>query len=122
MSLPAELSSVWRPGKLLLGAAALRLGLVLAGVGSWLMWAPSVSTPANSMLGIREGLALQSLDVSPYAGSICRAPPVALWLHRMTAQHQQLYMLPNLASDLASGLLLRSSASQLLLGTTNGPG
>jgi hypothetical protein len=98
--------------RLLAGAGSLRLALsLLPRVTDALQWRVEVSTPSNSLLSIREGLhLLQELQLSPYAGSACRHPPLLLWLHQRTAHLLDMHMLPNLALDLVAGLALRAVA------------
>lgn len=96
--------------RLLLGGAAVRATLVLLGAGEWLQWRTEVSTPANSLLSVREGLRLIELGVSPYSGSQCRTPPLLLALGQWTAGHPHLYALPNVIMDLATALMLRDVA------------
>ncbi|PNH11203.1 Phosphatidylinositol glycan anchor biosynthesis class U protein [Tetrabaena socialis] len=64
-----------------LAGAAVRMALALSGLGEQLAWRVEVSTAANSAIELREGLALQRLGASPYTGSSCRTPPLALWLY-----------------------------------------
>ena len=62
-------------------ALAARAALALAGAGAPLLWRPEVSTPFNGLLGVREGLRMLQLGLSPYAGGGCHAPPLVLALH-----------------------------------------
>lgn len=100
--------------KLVSAAIALRVALMVLGIGHYLAYRVEVSTPANSLLSIREGVALLRLRISPYAGSACHVPPLLLWLLAPTAMHTQLYALPNILCDVVGGLLLRAVAKQLL--------
>ncbi len=51
------------------GGAALRLLLVAGGAGEALMQRIEIGTPVTSLLRLREGLFLQTLGISPYAGA-----------------------------------------------------
>ncbi len=51
------------------GGAALRLLLVAGGAGEALMQRIEIGTPVTSLLRLREGLFLQTLGLSPYAGT-----------------------------------------------------
>ena len=92
--------------KLLAAAACLRVLLAALGLGQFLLWRIEVSTPASSLLTIREGLFLRSTGLSPYVGSSCHVPPLLLALHSLTVMHELWFVLPNLLFDLLSGLLL----------------
>ncbi len=106
-----------------LAGVAARLALAFTGVGrDVLAWRVEVATAANSPLELREGLALYRLGVSPYAGSSCRTPPLALWLYG--AAHgpasgvpspaaELMHALPNIALDLLTAMLLSRVAKQL---------
>jgi phosphatidylinositol glycan class U len=101
-------------------AAAVRLLLALLGIGRYLIWKVEVSTPANTLLQVREGLRLKSLGVPPYSGSACHAPPLVLALLAATAQSPTLYVLPNILFDLLAGLLVARIAAALLRGKPEG--
>jgi phosphatidylinositol glycan class U len=101
-------------------AAAVRLLLALLGIGRYLIWRVEVSTPANTLLQVREGLRLRSLGVAPYSGSACHAPPLVLALLSATAPSPTLYVLPNIAFDLLAGLLVARIAATLLRGKPMG--
>ncbi|GFR41973.1 hypothetical protein Agub_g2773 [Astrephomene gubernaculifera] len=98
---------------IIFGAAA-RLLVAWSGLGRWLAWRIEVSTAPNSNLELREGLALYRLGVSPYSGSSCRIPPLALWLYGPLADHDILYVLTNTILDILAAVLLYRLASQLL--------
>jgi len=87
--------------------------LVVLGAGHYLAFRVEVSTPANSLLSIREGVTLLQLGISPYSGSACHVPPLLLWLLAPTASHTHLYALPNILSDVLGALLLRRTAQLL---------
>lgn len=99
-----------RPLLVILFSVILRLALVWLDASSFLQWRVEVSTPANSLLTIREGLVLFANNISPYSGSSSHIPPLILWLFAPLAQHRYLYVVPNILLDLASGLILRSLA------------
>ena len=69
------------------GAFAVAALAMLARVAlAWYGWAETLAgrveltSPADSVLRLREGQALAALDQSPYAGSMLHAPPLALLL------------------------------------------
>ena len=69
------------------GAYAVAALAVLARVAlAWYGWAETLAgrveltSPADSVLRLREGQALAALDQSPYAGSMLHAPPLVLLL------------------------------------------
>jgi phosphatidylinositol glycan class U len=69
------------------GAFAVATLAMLARVAlAWYGWAETLAgrveltSPADSVLRLREGQALAALDQSPYAGSMLHAPPLALLL------------------------------------------
>lgn len=97
-------------------AMAARASLALLRAGEPLLWRPEVTTPLNSLLGVREGLRLLQLGLSPYAGAACHAPPLVLALHAATAAHPVLYLLPNAAADALAALALWRTAAVLLRG------
>ncbi len=99
---------------------AVRLVLAWLGIGRELAWRPEICTAANSNLELREGLALARLGVSPYSGSSCRVPPLALWLQSPLADHNVLYVLPNILADVLAALLLYSLV-QKLIARSSGP-
>lgn len=100
--------------RVLLAAVALRVALVVVGLGRFLMLRVEASTPANSLLTVREGLALLRMGIPPYAGSACHVPPLLLWLLGPTAPHAHLYALPGIVCDVLAALLLRRVAAQLM--------
>ncbi|KAF5836961.1 GPI transamidase subunit PIG-U-domain-containing protein, partial [Dunaliella salina] len=100
--------------RLLAAALALRVALVVAGLGQYLVYRVETSTPANSLLTIREGVALLGLGIAPYSGSACHVPPLLLWLLAPTAPHMYLYALPNIVCDIMGALLLRQTARQVM--------
>ncbi|GLI59469.1 hypothetical protein VaNZ11_001352 [Volvox africanus] len=91
-----------------------RVLLAWSSIGASLAWRIEVSTASNSNLELREGLALLRLGVSPYSGTSCRTPPLALWLYGALADHDLLYILPNTILDLLAASLLYRLASYLL--------
>jgi phosphatidylinositol glycan class U len=93
-----------------------RASLALLGAGEPLLWRPEVTTPLNSLLGVREGLRMLQLGLSPYAGASCHAPPLVLALHAATAAHPLLYALPNTVADALAALALWRLASLLCKG------
>jgi hypothetical protein len=97
-------------------ALAARGALALLGAGGPLLWRPEVSTPLNSLLGVREGLRLLRLGLSPYAGAMVHAPPLVLTLHAATAVGPALYVLPNVAADATAALAIWRLASLLCRG------
>ncbi|KAG2440117.1 hypothetical protein HXX76_004231 [Chlamydomonas incerta] len=107
-----------------LAGVAARLLLAFSGVGrDVLAWRVEVATAANSPLELREGLALYRLGVSPYAGTSCRTPPLALWLYgaahgpasglQDAARSELMHALPAIALDLLTAALLSRVAKQL---------
>lgn len=94
-------------------AVAARLLLVLLGAGEALLWQPEVTTPANTALKAREGLALLQLGVSPYAGDSCHVPPLWLAVTAPVALHPVLCVVPNIVSDIAAAAALYAAASAL---------
>lgn len=101
------------PGYYASAALAARASLALLGAGAPLLWRPEVTTPLNSLLGIREGLRLLQLGLSPYAGAACHAPPLVLAVHAATAAHPVLYVVPNLVADALGALALWRLAARL---------
>jgi hypothetical protein len=97
-------------------ALAARASLALLGVGERLLWQPEVSTPLNSLLGVREGVRMMRLGLSPYAGSACHAPPLLLALHAAVASHPVLHVLPNVVADAAAAAALAALAAHLCRG------
>ncbi|GBF91289.1 phosphatidylinositol glycan anchor biosynthesis class U [Raphidocelis subcapitata] len=97
-------------------ALAARGALALLGAGGPLLWRPEVSTPLNSLLGVREGLRLLRLGLSPYAGAAVHAPPLVLALHAATAAAPLLYALPTIAADAAAALAIWRLAGLLCRG------
>ncbi|KAI8476908.1 MAG: GPI transamidase subunit PIG-U-domain-containing protein, partial [Monoraphidium minutum] len=97
-------------------ALAARASLALLRAGGPLLWRPEVTTPLNSLLGVREGLRLLQLGLSPYGGAACHAPPLVLALHSATAQHPLLAALPNAAADALAALALWRLAARLCRG------
>lgn len=106
-----------------LAGVAARLLLAFSGLGrDVLAWRVEVATAANSPLELREGFALYRLGVSPYSGSSCRTPPLALWLYGAAhgpasgvqdAGAELMHALPNIALDLLTATLLSRVAKQL---------
>lgn len=94
-------------------AAGVRVLLVLWGAGEALVWQPEVTTPANTALGTREGLALLQLGVSPYAGNSCHAPPLWLAVTAPVALHPVLCVLPNIIADAVAAAALYAAAHAL---------
>jgi hypothetical protein len=97
-------------------ATAIRLLLVLLGVGEALLWQPLVTTPANTALKTREGLALLTLKVSPYDGDSCSVPPLWLAVAAPVALHPVLCVMPNIIADLVAAAALYAAASALYTG------
>jgi hypothetical protein len=83
-------------------AIAFRVVLALLGSLDTLIWRPEVTTPANSLLQIREGVQLLQLSVSPYSGSGCHIPPLvlSLWAPWVTGVW---YIVPVIVCDLLGG-------------------
>ena len=75
-NVPSRTRLAWGIGT----AIAIRIVLALLGVLNTLIWRPEVTTPANSLLQIREGVQLLQLSVPPYSGSGCHIPPLVLSL------------------------------------------
>lgn len=94
-------------------AISVRVLLVLLGVGEALIWQPEVTTPANTALKTREGLALLQLGVSPYSGDSCHVPPLWLAVTAPVALHPALCVLPNIIADVAAAAALYAAASAL---------
>ncbi len=94
--------------------AAVRLVLAELGATDALAWRLDVSTPANSLLRIREGAALAEFGVSPYEGSSCFVPPLVLEAYgpfaRLTSAAA---VLPNVLFDVLAALLLHRLAAHL---------
>jgi hypothetical protein len=99
-------------------AIAIRLLLVLLGVGEALLWQPLVTTPANTALKTREGLALLRLKVSPYDGDSCSIPPLWLAVAAPVALHPVLCIIPNIIADVVAAAALYAAASALYTGRT----
>lgn len=97
-------------------ALAARVSLAALGIGQPLLWRPEVSTPLNSLLGVREGLRMLQLGLSPYQGASCHTPPLVLALHAATAAHPILYVTPNLLADALAALALWRLATCLCRG------
>jgi hypothetical protein len=97
-------------------SAAARLLLALLHVGNYLQWKVEVSTPANTLLQVREGLTLKSLGVAPYSGSSCHAPPLVLALEAVVAHDNSFYVIPNIIFDVLAGLLVTRITATLLRG------
>jgi hypothetical protein len=97
-------------------ALAARAALAALGAGGALLWRPEVSTPLNSLLGVREGLRMLRLGLSPYAGAACHAPPLVLALHAATAARPALYVLPNILADAVAAGALAALAVRLCRG------
>lgn len=85
----------------------------MLGAGSFLFWRPEVTTPANSLLQIREGVRLLQLNVSPYQGSNCRAAPLVLAILAPWAAVPVLYGLPNILCDYLAALVVERLAVSL---------
>lgn len=102
-------SSAWYQA----AAIAVRLVLLMLGAGSFLLWRPEVTTPANSLLHVREGVRLLQLNVSPYQGSNCRAPPLVLAILAPWAAVPVWYGLPNVFCDYLAALLVERLAVSL---------
>jgi hypothetical protein len=94
-------------------ALAVRVLLVLWGAGEALVWQPEVTTPANTALGTREGLALLQLGVSPYAGDACHVPPLWLAVTAPVALRPVLCVLPNIIADAVAAAALYAAARAL---------
>jgi len=100
--------------RLIVASVALRVALLLLGLGPDLLYRVEVSTPANSLLSIREGVALLRMHISPYSGSACHVPPLLLWMLSPTALEVHLYALPNILADVLGAVMLRYIAQQLM--------
>lgn len=84
----------------LLIGSLVRYVLFLCGAGAYLATRVEISTSANGLLPIKEGIALLRLGASPYRGSTCHAPPLVLyWMDRM---------LPSATSGLIADMLAAS--------------
>jgi hypothetical protein len=94
-------------------AVLARVSLALGGVLDRLLWRPEVTTPANSLLQIREGYYLLQQGVSPYTGTSCHVPPLVLALLGPLAQCKVLYIVPNIVADLLGAAAVRSAAAAL---------
>lgn len=94
-------------------AVAVRLLLVVLGAGEALIWQPKVTTPANTALKTREGLALLQLGVSPFAGDSCHVAPLWLAVSAPVALHPVLCVVPNIISDLTAAAAVYAAASAL---------
>lgn len=94
-------------------AVGVRVLLVLWGAGEALVRQPEVTTPANTALGTREGLALLQLGVSPYAGDSCHVPPLWLAVSAPVALHPVLCVLPNIIADAVAAAALYAAARAL---------
>jgi len=87
-------------------ALAARLLLLGLQAGTGLVWRPEVSTPANSVLHVREGIRLLQLGVLPYGGATCHAAPLVLALLAPLSQNSVLLALPNVLADLIAAAAL----------------
>ncbi|KAL6752228.1 GPI transamidase subunit PIG-U-domain-containing protein [Haematococcus lacustris] len=96
-------------------AIGLRVLLLHVGVGDQLGWRVETATPANSLLGVREGLTHAQHGISPYRGQACHTPPLVLWLHKAWALHPTLYAVPNIAWDVLAALMLLDTGRRLEL-------
>lgn len=106
---PMESGSARAAAGLIAAAAALRCAAVACGIGqTYLSRRIEVSTPANGLLPLREGVALLSMGASPFQGATSHAPPLLLWSLAGIAQHPLLHAAPHVAADLLAGCLLRS--------------
>ncbi|KAJ9518163.1 hypothetical protein QJQ45_010074 [Haematococcus lacustris] len=106
----------WRSAVHLFACAiGLRVLLLHVGVGDQLGWRVEVATPANSLLGVREGLTHAQHGISPYRGQACHTPPLVLWLHKAWALHPTLYAIPNIAWDVLAALMLLDTGRRLEL-------
>jgi hypothetical protein len=94
-------------------AIAVRVLLVLLGAGEALIWQPEVTTPANTALKSREGLALLQLGVSPYGGDSCHVPPLWLAVTAPVALHPVLCVVPNIIADVVAAAAVYAAASAL---------
>ena len=81
----------------------LRICLLYFGFDRFLATRIEVSTPANGALPIKEGIALINLGVSPYSGSACRIPPLALHVFSTLGPDGSVLQI---VADVASGLIL----------------
>eukprot|EP00037_Helgoeca_nana_P016894 m.159380 g.159380 ORF g.159380 m.159380 type:complete len:457 (+) comp23738_c0_seq1:93-1463(+) len=79
-------------------------------VREWLGGVPIFDTPFTSRVGSAECLALVDLGVSPYAGSVCRDPPLLIALHSGLRHAPGLRGLLWIALDCLSGALLAGIA------------
>ena len=114
MLLPQVYSATMRALRIILAGLALRALLVILRWGQWFMWRVEVSTPANSLLSIREAIDLSQSGIPPYSGSSSHIPPLPLWLLSPFALHEQLYAVPNTIADVLGALMLHHVARRVL--------
>jgi hypothetical protein len=113
VTLPCTMSGSTRALYLASLAVLARVSLALSGVLDRLLWRPEVTTPANSLLQIREGYYLLQQGVSPYTGTSCHVPPLVLALLGPLSQCKLLYVVPNILADVLAAAALRSTAAAL---------
>ena len=98
--------TVMRSALLIVSASILlRICLLYLGFNRFLATRIEVSTPLNGALPIKEGIALINLGVSPYIGSSCHIPPLALHVFSTLGLDGSVLQM---AADVVSGLILYS--------------
>lgn len=93
---------------------AVRIVLLMLGVGDALLWCPEVSTPANTVLKAREGVWLLQMGISPYTGAACHLPPLWLAISEPWVKHKLLYAVPNMVCDVVAATALLLAAALVL--------
>jgi hypothetical protein len=97
----------WPALQIVTVAIAVRVVLVLTGIGRYFATRIEVSTPENGILPVKEGIALLRLGLSPYSGSTSHVPPLVLWAFSGFAEHDLAYAVPSIVSDVLAAFLLR---------------
>lgn len=94
---------------------------MLLRASSYLAWRPEVTTPANSLLQLREGVRMLQLRTSPYRGASCHAPPLLLAIMAPFASQELLLGLPNILADCLGAVCVYRLAQRLQQGSASKP-
>eukprot|EP00040_Diaphanoeca_grandis_P044298 m.11907 g.11907 ORF g.11907 m.11907 type:complete len:428 (+) comp9045_c0_seq1:281-1564(+) len=95
-------------GVTLLRLALVGLGPEVSSISQLLARRPEIVTPLTSPVHSTECIALINQGQSPYSGSICHEPPVALYFHSLFDSHRHVKALLYVLLDVGSALLLSS--------------
>lgn len=95
-------------------AAAVRILIIVTGLGDVFSSRMEVSTPLNSHKQLRECFQLWRWGMPPYSGSSCHTAPLIAWLTSWSEDYSFAYRALNVLLDITAAFIVMSSAEGIL--------